>query len=224
MHPAWWVVRDNVRTGRSRSGWSALCGILLALSLTIPQSHASPGPEKKKEAVRPPRSRTRQIRRHLSRLIRDGDSNLYISGHAHHSRSSYRPWLLEQLNENAWGGGYGRSLQFPNGNVASLAATAFVDSLGNWEYNLGYMREWRTAPFDGRFKLGIGLSALLISRPDFFEGTPFPAALPQLSAAYGGTTLIAVLIPRFSNHTRPADELPGMNGDVIYTFARIKLP
>ena len=207
-----------------RSSWLVLGGILLGMCLTLKRLHAGEGPPKKAEAPRRARSRLRQLRRHLARIVNDGDSSLYVSGYAYHSRSAYGRWTIEHLNENAWGGGFGKTLENTKGSVASLAGTAFKDSLGNWEYNLGYMREWRTAPFDGRLTLGAGLSAMLMSRPDFFGGTPFPAVLPQLTLGYGDATLIAVLVPPIPEDAHPANGIPGLNGDVIYAFLRIKLP
>lgn len=201
--------------------WSVLGGIVLAMSVLAPWSHADSGALRTGDEHRP-RSRIRQVRGHLARILREGDSNLYLSGHAHHARRSYPAWLVPYLNENAWGGGLGKSLPTRNG-VASIGFTAFLDSVGEWEYNLGYMREWRTAPFDGRLTLGGGLSALVISRPDYFRGTPFPAVLPQLSLGYGSTTLIAMFVPRLPETLQPANGMPELNGDIVYTFARIKL-
>jgi hypothetical protein len=175
------------------------------------------------EPTKPKHSRMRQLGKHLEKILKKGDPALYVSGYAYHFRSTYGPQLIKVLNENAWGGGFGKTLTTPDGGTSSLAFTAFLDSLDQWEYNLGYMREWRWAPFHGKFTLGAGFSAMVITRPDFFQGRPFPAVLPQLSTGYGDVTLIGMLVPRLPDGAPPRPGRIELNGDVIYAFARIKL-
>lgn len=169
-------------------------------------------------AAKPHRSGLRRITRHLARVAAEGDNALYASGLAYHRRDRYGRDLIRELNENAWGGGFGRSLAMPNGGVASLAFIGFQDSLGEWEYNLGYIREWRTDPAPGRVVFGAGLTALAISRSDFFRGAPFPALLPVASVELDRVALLATFVPRVPIAG------PGIFGDVTYVFARIRLP
>jgi palmitoyl transferase len=166
----------------------------------------------------------KQLGGHLARVIDQGDPSLYLSGYAYHLRSSYGPELIRILNETAWGGGYGHTLTTKDGGTASLAITVFRDSLDDWQFNMGYMREWRWAPFHGQFTVGAGLSAMIITRPDFFDGRPFPAVLPQLSTGYKDATLIAMLVPPLPDgNPSPRPGRVVLNGDVVYFFARIKL-
>jgi palmitoyl transferase len=158
---------------------------------------------------------------HLGRVLRDGDTSLYLSGYAYHMRNNYSPRVLRILNEDAWGGGIGRTLKLKDGGVEALAVTAFKDSVDDWEFTLGYMREWRWTPFDGPVKLGAGVSAFLTSRPDFFDGIPFPAVLPMATITVGPVALITTYIPRLPDARSYAADVPDMNGDVIYSFARI---
>jgi palmitoyl transferase len=187
-----------------RRGWLVL-GLLLPLTWS--------------RAAAPPRSVSgvARVTRHLAKIAREGDVALYASGLAYHRRDRYGPDVIRSLNENAWGGGLGRSLSMPHGGVASLAFTTFQDSLGEWEYNLGYIREWRSTPAPRRVVFGVGLAAFLISRPDFFDGRPFPAALPVVSIGRDDVALLGTYVPRIPEGS------PGMNGDVVYLFARIKL-
>ena len=94
---------------------------------------------------RPARPMLQGISRHLSRVATDGDSSFYVSGYAYHLRRTYGTFA-ETLNETAWGGGYGKTLCYDSGDAASIAFTAFLDSMGEVEYNLGYMREWCWTP------------------------------------------------------------------------------
>lgn len=168
-------------------------------------------------------ARAEGIGEHLGRVLSDGDTSLYLSGYAYHLRNNYSPRVLARLNEDAWGGGIGRTLALKDGGVASIAFTAFRDSIDDWEYTLGYMREWRWAPFHGDFKVGAGLAGFLTSRPDFFGGIPFPAVLPQATVAFGGVTVIGTYVPRLPEGGRFREDLLDMNGDVVYVWARVDL-
>lgn len=162
-----------------------------------------------------------EVARHLRDVVKKGDHALYFSGYAYHNARTYGPGIKRILNEEAWGGGYGRTLELKDGGAASVAFTAFRDSLDEWEYTLGYTREWRWAPFAGDLKLGAGLTGFLTSRTDFFDGTPFPAVLPLASVTYDKTAVIATYVPRIPGMDRGLTGLPDMNGDVVYVFARV---
>lgn len=164
-----------------------------------------------------------EVVHHLGDVLQKGHTALYFSGYAHHNRRTYGPELLPFLNETSWGGGIGRTLELKDGGAASIAVTAFRDSLDEWEYTLGYSREWRWAPFDGELKLGAGLTGFLTSRQDFFDGTPFPAVLPLASVTYDSTAVLATYIPRIPGVGRGFSGVPDMNGDVVYVFARVGL-
>lgn len=202
-------------------GIRAACFVLALCAPAWVLSDPSPAPR----ADRHPRSRSRlsRLARHVGKILREGDPEAYVSGYAYHSRRRYSPDLLRIMNENAWGGGFGSSLSMHDGGVSSLAFTAFQDSLGQWEYNLGYLREWRTRPGPGRLVFGAGLAGFLTSRQDFFEGTPFPAVLPIVSLEASNVTLLATLVPRLPSDTEAGRRGEEINGDVAYVFARIKL-
>lgn len=192
------------------------------MSLAVTWSHAGSGATSTPAPARP-RSTLRKVVHHLGQVLREGDTTLYLSGHAHHSRRTYPSWLIPYLNEDAWGGGLGRTLEMRNGGLASLAFTAFRNSLDEWEYNLGYMREWRLKQFGEHLTLRAGFTGLIISRSDYFYGAPFPAVLPQVSFGSGSTSVITMFVPRLPNELNMPDAIPGLNGDIVYTFARIKL-
>lgn len=211
---------------------SLLGALLLGLSLTILPGASDPARENEAPAIvatgtpaaEKPRPILERVTHHLGEIAHEGDSNLYLSGYAYHLRRTYSPWLVNMLNETAWGGGFGKSLEDEDGDVSSLALVVFLDSLGEVEYNLGYMHEWRWAPFESRFTLGAGLSALVMSRRDFFDGIPFPAVLPQVSVGFNDATFIAMFVPRIPDDGPRIPNVPTMNGDVVYMFTRFELP
>jgi palmitoyl transferase len=186
-----------------RSWRAGIACAVLALFLSLARAHAG-------------------VKSHVFDVARDGEWALYLSGHAYHVRRSYPRDLVALLNEDAWGGGFGRTLRLKDGGLASLAFTAFEDSLGGIEYNLGYIREWRTRPLAGHLVLGAGLSVFLTSRTDFFEGKPFPALLPLVSAEVGRVALIATYVPRLPSRNGEGGGFPEIYGDVFYVFSRIR--
>lgn len=205
-----------------RPGRTTVASVLLGLILSLrPAVAAAPPTPRAPSTHESDRSRIESAGDHLAKVIRDGDSALYLSGYAYHWRKTYGPETIAILNEHAWGGGYGKSLTMKDDGVASIALTAFRDSVHEWEFTLGYMREWRWAPFDGELKLGAGLTAFLTSRPDFLDGVPFPGILPQASVALGDVSVVATYVPRIPGPTITPDGLPGMNGNVFYFFSRV---
>ncbi len=46
----------------------------------------------------------------FNQILREGESDLYITGYAWHNRYVYPPEKIAMYNEAAWGGGYGKSL------------------------------------------------------------------------------------------------------------------
>src|SRR3989338_7712810 len=64
----------------------------------------------------------------LHQVWSEGDTDLYISGYAWHNRYIYSREKIKSYNENAWGGGLGKSLFDEKGNWHALYAIAFLDS------------------------------------------------------------------------------------------------
>jgi palmitoyl transferase len=139
----------------------------------------------------------------------DGRNDYYASGLTRHA-----PWAYsserrhDELNEAAWGGGFGRSVVDANGNTHSLYAMVFRDSHYKPQYTAGYF--WMTYwPLAGRLQGGLGYSAFLFSRDDIGNRYPLPAVLPAASVRYREVELIGTFIPGFTQ-----------GGNVGYFFAR----
>jgi palmitoyl transferase len=155
--------------------------------------------------------------RSCSRLVdtwKRGKNEIIVSGYAWHTPWTWTAEKRAEENELAWGGGYGRTVEEPNGNTHTVFGLAFLDSHKNWEYQIGY--GWSTfwGPRDG-IQPGLGWTAMIVQRPDIAKGIPFPAVLPLFSLRYGQATLVSTYIPNLGGGIN--------NGSVLYVFGRIVL-
>ena len=145
------------------------------------------------------------------RLIRDqGSTDLYLSGYARHGRSTYTKERLEELNEKAWGVGIGRRLRNARGNDEIVYALGISDSHFKPQLMAGYAHEWIYPESGSGLEFGVGYTAMLMSRADYFGGFPFPIALPVASIGTRDIKLRASYVPRLSQKKG--------NGDVLLLF------
>lgn len=120
--------------------------------------------------------------------------DLYLSGHAHHFRGTYSREEIHQLNENAWGGGFGRTRRNHSGNDESFYLVVIRDSHEHTQWMAGYAYQW-IYPVVSNVEAGVGLTALVIKRQDWFEGHPFPAVLPVASIGTQSVKVVASYVP-----------------------------
>jgi len=145
------------------------------------------------------------------RLIRDqGSTDLYLSGYAHHGRNTYTKERLDELNEKAWGLGIGRRLRDERGNDDIIYLLGISDSHKKPQLMAGYAHEWIYPVGKTGLELGLGYTAILMSRQDYFGGVPFPIALPLGSIGTRDIKLRASYVPRLSQKKG--------NGDVLLMF------
>lgn len=147
-------------------------------------------------------------------IVENGAWDLYVSGHAHHSRSTYTEKRLGKLNENTWGLGFGKTIRNEKGNEESLYALVIRDSNKNDQWSAGYAYQWIYPVAGSGLEVGAGISALLIRRHDWFDGVPFPAVLPVASIGIRQAKLMTTYVPRMS--TRKG------KGNVLLVFARFE--
>jgi len=144
---------------------------------------------------------------------KNGGNQLLVSGYAWHTPWTWTPEKRNEENANAWGGGWGRSVERENGDTDTVYALVFSDSHSRPQYNIGY--GWSTywgerAGVQG----GLGYTAMVVARNDLFNGLPFPALLPLVSLRYDRATVFSTYIP----------SLGGVNhGSVVYVFGMIGL-
>lgn len=152
--------------------------------------------------------------RRLADTYKNGGNELLVSGYAWHVPATWTPERRAEENENAWGGGWGRTVERDNGDTDTVYFLAFLDSHRNVELNLGY--GWSTYWGDRRWpQPGLGYTLLIIQRPDIANGIPFPAILPLFSLRWQKATLVSTFIPTLNG---------GINhGSVLYVFGRIAI-
>lgn len=139
--------------------------------------------------------------------------DVYLSGHAHHFRGTYSKEEIQQLNEKAWGGGLGRTRRNHSGNDESFYLLAIRDSHEHTQWMAGYAYQW-IYPVISNVEAGVGLTALIIKRQDWFEGHPFPAVLPVASLGTQGVKLVASYVPPVSVNGKK-------KGNVLLVVAKI---
>ncbi|MDE2427948.1 MAG: hypothetical protein KGM99_04425 [Burkholderiales bacterium] len=149
-----------------------------------------------------------------NKILDDGELSLMLSGYAHHGRGTYTAERIAELNERAWGLGFSKAIRNAKDNEESLYGMIISDSHFKPQPMVGYAYQWMK-PLGGNFEVGGGVTALMISRTDYFSGFPFPAVLPVASIGTRKSKLMAAYVPRFSKNKG--------NGDVLLLFVRFDL-
>ena len=143
-----------------------------------------------------------------------GKHEIVLSGFAWHLPFTWTAERRAELNQNAWGIGYGRTVEEVNGNTHTVFGFGFLDSHKNAELQVGYAWSTYWGPRDG-LQPGLGWTAMIVQRPDIVNGIPFPAVLPLFSLRYGQATLVTTYIPTIGG---------GVNhGSILYIFGRVTL-
>jgi len=152
--------------------------------------------------------------RHVVDTYEDGDNALLVSGYSWHTPWTWTAERREMENSNAWGAGWARSVEHPNGDTENVYFLVFSDSHRNAEYNLGY--SWSTYWLDrDGIQPGLGFTAMIIQRPDIASGVPVPIVLPLFSLRYQKAEILSTYIPKLNG---------GVNhGSVLYVFGKIDL-
>src|SRR5262249_45958107 len=113
-----------------------------------------------------------------------------------------------ELNDIAWGGGYGRSVVDADGDTHSVYVLASQDSHYKPQYFAGYL--WTTYwPLAGNLQGGLGYTVFLFARSDIGNYVPLPGIVPPASLRWGRAELLGVYVPGVAHA-----------GNVGYVFAR----
>jgi lipid IVA palmitoyltransferase len=143
-----------------------------------------------------------------------GGNELIVSGYSYHLPSTYTPEKRAELNSQAWGGGWGRTVEDPNGDTHTVSAFAFLESHKRVQWNVAYTYFKYWGAREG-LQPGLGYSVFVMQRPDIAGGVPIPAALPQASLRLGKATLVFTYIPTLNG---------GVNhGSTLYVLGRYAL-
>jgi palmitoyl transferase len=143
-----------------------------------------------------------------------GGNSLIVSGYEWHLPYDWTPERRAEENETAWGAGWARSREQPNGDTENVFFLVFQDSHRNAQLNLGYTWTTYWLSRDG-LQPGLGFTAAIVQRPDIAGGWPFPAVLPLATLRYKNVEVLSTYIPKLNG---------GVNhGSVLYVFGKIDL-
>jgi lipid IVA palmitoyltransferase len=147
-----------------------------------------------------------------ARAWNSGTWELYLTGYDHHGRGTYSDERIKELNEKAWGGGFGRTVTDDRGNSHDVYFLAFQDSHAKPEYLGGYAWQARW-PLSENWRAGLGVTAFVTLRSDYSHYlVPVPGILPLASLQYRKVSVMASYVPRLSTK--------GGNGDVLFLFGK----
>ena len=144
----------------------------------------------------------------------DGKNELLVSGYSWHLPWTWSGERRSDENPNAWGAGWARTTERPNGDADSVFILVFRDSHRQPQFNVGYA--WTTY-WGEREKLqaGLGYTAVIIQRPDIAAGWPVPVVLPLFTVRSQKVEVLSTYIPNFNG---------GINhGSILYLFGRISV-
>jgi palmitoyl transferase len=144
----------------------------------------------------------------------NGSNQLLVSGYSWHTPWTWTAEKRAEENEFAYGAGWARAVERPNGDTDTVFFLVFADSHENAQFNLGYA--WTTY-WGEREKLqaGLGYTAMIIQRPDIASGVPVPVILPLATLRYQKVEVLTTYIPNLGGGVN--------NGSVLYVFGRIGL-
>ena len=146
---------------------------------------------------------------HVKQTWNDGRVEAYVPFWTYHLPFAYTPSQRENYNEFPAGFGLGKGRFNNSGNWEGIYAMGFCDSHGDPSFMLGYgwIPTWRVNQSD--FKVGVGLTAFLMSRTDYWNGIPFPGVLPVASIGYKNLNIQAAYVPGGTG-----------NGNVIFAWTK----
>ncbi len=129
------------------------------------------------------------------RIWNEGTQDIYVSGYFYHAPYGFSKERRDEFNDNAWGGGYGRTLTEDNLNQRILYGIIATDSHRKRLYLAGYawLARWE---FIGDIRVGAGYSALLISHSTSTNYWPVPLLAPVASI---GTDHAAIYATYFNS-------------------------
>lgn len=146
---------------------------------------------------------------HAKDTWKEGEIEAYVPFLTHHLRFAYRQDLIDKYNEFPAGFGLGKGRYNASGNWEGIYAMGFSDSHYKPSFMLGYgwIPTWELGTSE--VKVGVGLTAFLMSRQDYAGGIPFPGILPLASISYKNLSLQTAYIPGGSN-----------NGNVLFVWGK----
>lgn len=151
-----------------------------------------------------------RLKNRIAKTWNEGNPDLIVTIHAWHNRLTYDREKTRKYNENAWGGGFGRSMYDEDGDTHMLFVTVFQDSWKNPQYYGGYaFLKNKHFGTNNAFRVGGGFSLGITGRHEF-SYIPLPLPLPIAGIGYKQLSIEAAYVPGTRN-----------NGNVLFTWARL---
>lgn len=149
------------------------------------------------------------VREHLGGIVAKGGWELYFPIYTYHMPYAYTESLLRSYNDSPWGAGLGRGRFNEHGNWEGLFAMEFADSHAKPEYQGGYawMAMWH--PWKNDVRTGVGYTAFITARSDYWGYRPFPGILPVAGIGWKHVDLQSTFVPGLKN-----------NGNVLFTWLK----
>lgn len=135
--------------------------------------------------------------RGMRTILGTGNSDVFVPGYIWHTPWQYSDEQLARYNTNAFGLGYGRTLNSRRNRPRTLYGIVSADSYSRPQYMVGYAWRAKWRPGGGPFALGGGYTAMLIGRYDKLRYTPLPIALPLGSIGVDRFELMAAYVPGY---------------------------
>jgi len=150
----------------------------------------------------------------VNQVLDEGKLDMMVSLYTYHGRNTYTAERIAELNEKTFGLGFSKSRRDEKDNEEFIYGLAISDSHFKPQLNAGYGYQW-TQSLGGSSEVGLGYTASLISRTDYFKGFPFPVVLPVASIGTRDHKLMFTYVPRFTKNKG--------NGDVLFIFTKFSL-
>ena len=124
-----------------------------------------------------------------------GKLDFYMPTYVWHLPYSYDSGQRERYNNTPWPAfGIGKGRYTEKGNRSGYYAMYYIDSNREWSANVGYQHTWQYGSQTG-LNYGLGYTAGLMTREDYFSRFPFPYILPTATIGYGGLKGEAAFVP-----------------------------
>jgi len=141
-----------------------------------------------------------------------GGWDLYVPFYSWHNRLTYDDEHINTYNEEAWGGGIGRSIT--KGNewhgiyfMMFKDSNSYLQTIGGY----AYLYNWNLDK-DGDWKIGVGYTLSLTQRHEY-SYIPLPLPLPIGGISYKNLHLEAAYVPGYKKN----------DGNILFIWAKISL-
>ncbi|MCL2657487.1 MAG: phospholipid:lipid A palmitoyltransferase [Betaproteobacteria bacterium] len=129
-------------------------------------------------------------------IVTNGGWDFYQPVRTYHMPFAYTAEQRDRYNDVPLPGfGIGRGKFLDNGNWEGIYAMGFRDSNSKPSWMAGYAYRWLWDAPSINAHYGVGATAFLMSREDYFDYFPFPAILPMVTLGFRNVSFEATYVP-----------------------------